>query len=49
MALTGHVTKKMRQHYSTVSVDEKRAAVDAVAKRIADAKPGTRPESTKAA
>jgi integrase len=53
MALTGHVTKKMRQHYSTVGVDEKRAAVDAVAKRLADAKlgtqPGTRAENTKAA
>jgi integrase len=53
MALTGHVTKKMRQHYSTVGVDEKRAAVDAVAKRLADAKlgtqPGTRAERTKAA
>jgi integrase len=53
MALTGHVTKKMRQHYSTVGVDEKRAAVDAVAKRLSDVKPGTQPgtraENTKAA
>jgi hypothetical protein len=30
-ALTGHVTKKMLQHYSTVGLDEKRAAVAGVA------------------
>ena len=53
MALTGHVTKKMREHYSTVGVDEKRAAVDAVAKRLANVKVGTAvgtgPKNTKAA
>jgi integrase len=26
-ALTGHVTEQMREHYSTVGLDEKRAAV----------------------
>jgi integrase len=30
-SLTGHVTEKMRLHYSTVGMDEKRAAVTAVA------------------
>jgi integrase len=30
-SLTGHVTEKMRLHYSTVGMDEKRSAVAAVA------------------
>jgi integrase len=30
-SLTGHVTEGMREHYSTVRLDEKRAAVVAVA------------------
>ena len=29
-ALTGHVTEQMREHYSTVGLDEKRAAVASV-------------------
>jgi integrase len=29
-SLTGHVTEKMRTHYSTVSLDEKRAAISSV-------------------
>lgn len=29
-ALTGHVTERMREHYSTVGLDEKRAAVASV-------------------
>jgi integrase len=33
-SLTGHVTEKMRLHYSTVGIDEKRAAVAAVAELV---------------
>jgi hypothetical protein len=33
-SLTGDVTEKMRLHYSTVGMDEKRAAVAAVADRV---------------
>ena len=29
-ALTGHVTEQIREHYSTVGIDEKRAAVASV-------------------
>lgn len=30
-SLTGHVTQKMHLHYSTVGLDEKRTAVNAIA------------------
>ena len=41
-ALTGHVTEEMmRRHYSTVRLDEKRAAMEAVAQRFREAKVGT--------
>jgi hypothetical protein len=33
-ALTGHVTEKMREHYSSVDLEEKRAAVSAVGRLI---------------
>ena len=33
-SLTGHVTEKMREHYSTVGLDEKRAAVAGVVKLV---------------
>ena len=33
-SLTGHVTEKMRAHYSTVSLDEKRVAVASVHRLI---------------
>jgi hypothetical protein len=43
----------MRRHYSTVRLDEKRAAMEAVAKRFRDAKVDflvdSTPKSTKAA
>ena len=34
-SLTGHVTEKMREHYSTVALDEKREAVEAVERFLA--------------
>lgn len=33
-ALTGHVTEKMRENYSSVDLEEKRAAVSAVGKLV---------------
>jgi hypothetical protein len=33
-SLTGHVTMKMHMHYSSVALDEKRAAVAAIAALI---------------
>jgi integrase len=33
-SLTGHVTEKMREHYSTVGLDEKRSALSAVVKLL---------------
>jgi len=33
-ALTGHVTEKMREHYSSVDLEEKRAAVSAVGRLV---------------
>jgi integrase len=36
-SLTGHVTEKMREHYSTVGLDEKRAAVANVHRLVARA------------
>ena len=33
-SITGHVTEDMREHYSTVNLDEKRRAVAAVVQRI---------------
>ena len=37
-ALTRHVTDEMRTHYSTVRLDEKRAAMEAVAQRFREGK-----------
>jgi integrase len=52
-SLTGHVTEDMQRHYSTVRLDEKRAAMEAVAERFRDAKVVRLvvrpPKSTKAA
>ena len=33
-SLTGHVTEDMREHYSTIDLDEKRRAVAAVGERV---------------
>ena len=33
-ALTGHVTEEMQRHYSTVGLDEKRAAVAGVLRLV---------------
>ena len=33
-SLTGHVTKQMTEHYSTVGLDEKRAAMEAAGKQL---------------
>ena len=33
-ALTGHITKEMTEHYSTVRLDETRAAMQAAANRL---------------
>lgn len=40
-ALTGHVTDDMTEHYSTVRLDEKREAMEAAARKLADVKVGT--------
>jgi integrase len=51
-ALTGHVTKQMTEHYSTVSLGEKRAAMAAAAttlRGVSGDQGGDRPENTKAA
>jgi integrase len=37
-ALTGHVTEEMQRHYSTVGLDEKRAAVAGVLRLVAPAR-----------
>jgi hypothetical protein len=37
-SLTGHVTEEMREHYSTVDLDEKRAAVAGVIGLVAGAR-----------
>jgi integrase len=39
-SLTGHVTMKMHLHYSSVALDEKRAAVTAIAALIRGGDPG---------
>lgn len=52
-ALTGHVTDEMTAHYSTVRLDEKRAAIEAAAAKLREGKvaPEVAPaaENTKAA
>jgi integrase len=45
-SLTGHVTEDMQRHYSTVRIEEKRAAMEAVAKRFRDLKVGSQVGST---
>jgi len=44
-ALTGHVTEEMQRHYSTVGLDEKRAAIKGVL-RLVPPSPTTEPTST---
>ena len=44
-ALTGHVTEEMQRHYSTVGLDEKRAAIRGVLRLVPPA-PTTEPAST---
>jgi integrase len=39
-ALTGHVTDDMTEHYSTVRLDEKRAAMEAAASKLREGKVG---------
>lgn len=34
LAITGHVTEQMREHYSSVALDEKRQALAAVVKLV---------------
>ena len=34
--LIGHLTEEMQEHYSTVNLDEKREAMSAVAKKLAE-------------
>jgi integrase len=52
-ALTGHVTDEMTEHYSSVDIDEKRAAMEAAATKLREVKVGTLvgtgPENEKAA
>lgn len=38
LALTGHVTQEMQQHYSHVGTEEKRAAITGALRLLADAK-----------
>jgi integrase len=53
-ALTGHVTEEMQRHYSTVGLDEKRAAIAGV-RRLVPPEPrgahgghdGSRPDGTR--
>ena len=40
-ALTGHVTEEMQRHYSTVGLDEKRAAIAGVLRLVPPAAPTT--------
>ena len=37
-ALTGHVTEEMQRHYSTVGIDEKRAAIAGVLRLVPPSK-----------
>lgn len=39
-SLTGHVTDEMTEHYSSVGLDEKRAAMAAVGAKLGEAKVG---------
>jgi hypothetical protein len=41
-SITGHVTEQMREHYSTVGLDEKKAAVANVLRLVPRTKVGTR-------
>jgi integrase len=40
-SITGHVTEDMREHYSTVDLEEKRQAVATVVKRLGFTAPST--------
>jgi hypothetical protein len=40
-SLSGHVTEKMREHYSTVALDQQRMAVAQVVRLIPTVKVGT--------
>ena len=39
-SLTGHVTEQMREHYSTVRLDEKRDAMERVGRLLREGKVG---------
>ena len=39
-ALTGHVTDEMTEHYSSVELDEKRAAMEAAGVKLREGKVG---------
>ncbi len=43
-ALTGHVTEEMQRHYSTVGIDEKRAAIAGVMRLVPPITPTSRNE-----
>ena len=46
-SLTGHVTERMREHYSTVALDEKRAALASVIRLVgAESGADSRPKKT---
>jgi len=45
-ALTGHVTEEMQRHYSTVGIDEKRAAIRGVLRLVPPMPSTTKPAST---
>ena len=42
-ALTGHVTERMQEHYSTVGLDEKRAAIASVVRLVTESRPPVQP------
>lgn len=45
-ALTGHVTEEMQRHYSTVGIDEKRAAIRGVLRLVSPMPTTAEPTST---
>jgi len=53
MAISGHVSRRMIEHYSHIRMEAKRAALDAIAKPVSDdavaqnwAQPSTQDETT---
>ena len=48
-SLTGHVTEKMREHYGTVALDEKRKTAGDVVQLVAASPAASTPQSPAAA